>query len=387
MLKLNIVHQSNSAWGAPSILVRKPLEKGKPQPPRFVVDYHRLNAVTSSYGYPIPSVANILDAISGGTIFAKLDLASGYWQLAVNPKDRHKTAFATHLGLWEFIKMPLGLKTAPQTFQSILNTVFSDYWYQWLIIYIYDCISWSASYDEALGHYKKVYERADKFCLQFKPSKCVFFSKDLPILGHKVTTEGRFPTEKGTEAISNFPPSGNASQLKRFLGMIGYFREYIPNMSTKTQHLCTLLSKEASFSWTPQHEAEFQNLKNALISPVIMLVHPDFDKSFDIHTDASKFWCGAMLAQRKNDKLRPVRYASRSFTPTESRWPTAHQELFAVKCALEHFRPYLLGSKFKVITDHTNLKFLSSIAPQNSKLAHWCLSLAEFDFRIEPPPR
>ena len=156
--------------------------------------------------------------------------------------------------------MPFGLKTAPQTFQSVLNTVFSDYWYQWLIIYIDDCLSWSASYDEALGHYKKVYEHADKFCLQFKPSKCVFFSKDLQILGNKVTTEGRFPTEKGTEAISNFPPPHNASQLKRFLGMIGYFREYIPNMSTKTQHLRTLLSKEASFSWTPQHEAEFQNL-------------------------------------------------------------------------------------------------------------------------------
>ena len=130
MLKLNIVHPSNSAWGAPCILVRKPLEKGKPQPPRFVVDYRGLNAVTSSDGYPIPSVANILDAISGGKIFAKLDLASGYWQLAVNPKDRHKTAFATHLGLWEFIKITFGLKTAPQTFQRVLNTVFSDYLYQ-----------------------------------------------------------------------------------------------------------------------------------------------------------------------------------------------------------------------------------------------------------------
>ena len=102
MLKLQIVQPSHSAWGAPCILVRKPLEKGKPQPPRFVVDYRGLNAVTSGDGYPIPSVANILDAISGGKLFAKLDLASGYWQIPVNPKHRHKTAFATHLGLWEF---------------------------------------------------------------------------------------------------------------------------------------------------------------------------------------------------------------------------------------------------------------------------------------------
>ena len=155
----------------------KPLEKGKPQPPHFVVDYCGLNAVTSGNGYPIPSVANILDAISEGKLFAKLDLASGYWQIPVNRQHQHKTAFATHLGLWEFLKMPFCLKTAGQTFQRVLNTVFSDYLYKWLIIYIDDCISWSMSYTEALGHYAKIFERAAHFSIQFKPSKCEIFPK------------------------------------------------------------------------------------------------------------------------------------------------------------------------------------------------------------------
>ena len=93
-----------------------------------------------------------------------------------------------------------------------------------------------------------------------------------------------------------------------------------------------------------------------------------------------------MLAQRHNGVLIPVRFASKAFTAAESRWPTAHQDLFAVKWALEQFRQYLIGCKFKVITDHANLKFLASIAPQNSKLARWCLSLAEFDFVIEHRP-
>ena len=157
-------------------------------------------------------------------------------------------------------------------------------------------------------------------------------------------------------------------------------------MASKTPHLRALLSKEASFSWSDQHGAEFRYLKTVLVSPDIMLFHPNWDHPFEVHTDASKIGCGAMLAQYHGDKLRPVRFASRSFSPTESRWPTAHQELFAVKWALQHFRPYLMGRKFTVITDHANLKFLSSIAPQNSKLARWCLSLAEFDFIIEHRP-
>ena len=222
--------------------------------------------------------------------------------------------------------------------------------------------------------------------IQFKPSKCQFFSSNLKILGHRVTPEGRFPTEKGTEAISSFERPHNVSSLKRFLGMVGYFRDYIPDMSRRSQNLRSLLSQTASFSWTHAHEAEFQDLKTALLSPDIILFHPDWDKEFEVHTDASKVGCGAMLAQRHNGILRPVRFASRAFSATESRWPTFHHEFFAVKWALEHFRPYLLGRKFKVITDHANLKFLASVAPQNSKIAAWCLSLAEFDFTIEHRP-
>ena len=158
-------------------LFGNPLEKGKPQPPRFVVDYRGLNAITKGDGYPIPSVSNILDAISGGKYFGKLDLASGYWQILVNPEHVEKTTFTTHLGHHFFTRMPYGLKTAPQTFQRILNTVFSEFLYKWLIIYIDDCIIWSDSQQAALSQYAKIFETAVKFGVQFKPSKCYFFSQ------------------------------------------------------------------------------------------------------------------------------------------------------------------------------------------------------------------
>ena len=118
-----------------------------------------------------------------------------------------------------------------------------------------------------------------------------------------------------------------------------------------------------------------------------MLYHPDWNGSFEIHTDASKHGCGAccgaMLAQWYQGKLRPVKFASRSFNAMESRWPTTHQELFAVKWSLDQHRPYVLGRRIKIITDHTNLKWLTSISPKQSKLTRWCISMAEFDFEIE----
>ena len=117
-----------------------------------------------------------------------------------------------------------------------------------------------------------------------------------------------------------------------------------------------------------------------------LLYHPNWHSPFELHTDASKQCVVAMLAQMHNGQLCPVKFVSRSFTPTESRWPTTHQELLAIKWGLEHFRPYVLGWKITVITDHANLKFLTSIAPQQSKLARWCLSMAEFDFLIGHRP-
>ena len=133
------------------------------------------------------------------------------------------------------------------------------------------------------------------------------------------------------------PRPTKVNGVKRFLGMVGYFPEYIPNMSERSVKLHTLLQKGAFISWSDEQEAEFQDLKSALLSPDIMLYHPNWESSFEVQTDASKKGCGAMLAQRQNGSLRPVRFASRSFNPTESRWPTAHREIFAVKWALETF--------------------------------------------------
>ena len=141
--------------------------------------------------------------------------------------------------------------------------------------------------------------------------------------------------------------------MKRFLGMVNYFLDYVHNMASRSEHLHSLLCKGVPFVWTDAHEAEFCDLKDAVISPDTMLYHPDWNSPFELHTDASKHGIGAMLAQWHVGVLRPVKFACRSFTAVEGQWPTTHQELFAVK--------YSLGHKVTIITDHANLQWFTSI--------------------------
>ena len=130
-----------------------------------------------------------------------MDLASGYWQIMLRKQDRQKAAFNTHLGLFQFLRLPFGLKTASSTFQRILNTIFRDFLYNFLVIYVDDVISWSNSQDEAVKHYELIFKRAVDQGMQVKPGKFSFFSQSLEILVHYVTDKGRTPTTKGINAI------------------------------------------------------------------------------------------------------------------------------------------------------------------------------------------
>ena len=398
MLRQQIIQPSKSPRGAPAILVRRKDVQGKPQPPRFVVDYRALNSVTKSDGFPLPQVIDILDWLGGGKSFAKLDLANGYWQVPMREEDREKTAVVTHFGLFEFISMPFGLKTAGATFQRLMQATFADYLMGnvtgssdsqdgFCMPYVDDLCVRSLSDDSALEHYQKIFERAAKVGMQFKPLKCSFFSTSLEVLGHVIFPHGRIADPKKVQAITNFPMVDSQTAVQKFLGMIGSYRHHIEHFAQRTYHLRQLLKKDRKFTATNEVVAEFNDLKNALTSPDVMLQYPDWSRTFHVHTDASKLGVGAVLMQEDDQRqLRPLQYASQALSPTQQRWDTREQELYAVKWAVEQWRPYLLGRKLIVETDHANLKWLCSIAPQKAKLARWASLLAEYDFELRHRP-
>ena len=216
-----------------------------------------------------------------------------------------KSAFCTHVGLSEFLWLQFGLKTAPNTFQRILNTVFADYLHQWLTVYVHDIIMWAHTYCDGLHTHELLFARCVQAGIQFKAAKCTF-AREIQVLGHTITEYGRKPTSKGIKAIANMQPPSNVTGLKRFLGLCNFFCDYIPNMPSRTQHLCQLLKKDTPFKWTLLHTKEFEDLKLAVTGPDVMLYHPDWNSPFELHVDASKLGCGAMLAQWKDDQLQPA---------------------------------------------------------------------------------
>ena len=263
MLRRDIIPPSNSPWGAPVKLVRRKDLHGRLQPPTFVVDYRALNSVTKSEDFPLLQVIDILARLGGCKSFAKLDLANGYWQVPVREEDREKTAVVTHCRLFQFIVMPFGIKTAGATFQRVMQANFfdflmenvtgsSDHQHGFCMAYVHDLIVRSTSHVDALEHYRRIFERATQVGMQFKPSKCTFFSTYLEVRGHVVTLNGRIPDPKKIHAITNFPTVNSQSAVQKFPGMVGFYRRHIPRFAQRTYHSRQLLRKNKNFSLPPK---------------------------------------------------------------------------------------------------------------------------------------
>ena len=380
MLKNNICRPSRSPWAAPVILVDKP--DGSV---RFCVDYRELNKITKDEIYPLPRVDDVLSSFQGQGVFSTGDLASGYWQIPLNEKDKEKTAFITHEGLYEFNVMPFGPKNAPRYFQRYMDRVLAGLKWSCALIYIDDVIIYSSNFNKHMYDVLHVLTRLREANLSLKASKCNFFSTQVQYLGHQITAEGIKPNTQKTNAITKWARPTTKTKVRGFLGTTGYYRRFIKDYAKVANPLTELTKKEVPEDikdiWGEKEEEAFTKLKAALTSETI-LFHPDFDRHFYVITDASKLGLGAVLAQiDKDGNERVVEYISRALQQAEKAWNTTELEALGVLWACETFRPYVYGRKFTVVTDHVALKWL--MARQTpGRLQRWGLRLQEYDFEV-----
>ena len=389
LLNSGVIKESKSPFASPVVLVRK-----KDNTLRVCVDFRKLNSKTIKDSYPIPRVADTLQALSGAKLFCTLDLQSGYLQVKVSEKDQPKTAMTTPFGLYQFTRMPFGLTNAPATFQRLMEYCLRDLNYKTCVVYMDDVVVFARNFDEMLVRLQEVFSRLCQYGLKLKPAKCQLFQTRIRCLGHVVSAEGIEPDPDKTAPLRewlNSPPK-SAKELQTFLGFAGYYRSFVKNFSKIAEPLRRLLVSgpdkkrkqhpRPSFTWTNECQRAFETLISRLTSSPI-LGYPNFELPFILHIDASGEGLGAALYQTNNDKLHVIAYGSRALTTAERNYSAYRREFLALKWGItEKFRDYLYGTKCYVVTDSNPLTYLVSSAKLSPSDHRWLSALAPFDFTI-----
>ena len=375
MLEQEVIQRSTSPWASPIVLVRK-----KDGTTRFCVDYRKLNDVTRKDAYPLPRIDATLDTLAGSKWFSTLDLLSGYWQVEVAEEDRHKTAFCTTEGLFEFKVMPFGLCNAPATFQRLMDLVLAGLQWSHCLVYLDDVIILGHTFVDHLRNLQAVFQRLRDAGLRLKSSKCAFFQPKVQYLGHVISEEGVAADPTKIEKVATWPIPLSTREVQRFLGFASYYRRFIRDFAQIAKPLHRLTERARAFHWTADCQSAFEELRHHL-STAPVLAHPNFSRPFILDTDASDTGIGAVLSQIDDNGMeRVVAYGSRVLSKPERRYCVTRRELLAVVFFTRQFRPYLAGHHFTLRTDHGSLTWLRNFKEPEGQLARWLERLQEFDF-------
>ena len=380
MLRNGTIIRSRSAWASRPALALK--ANGEL---RFCVNYIPLNRITKFDAFPIPNADALLDCFRSASIFSSLDLAAGYWQIRMKSEHAEKTAFITKQGLFEFVVMPFGLKTAPATFVRLMNDVFAKVLWRFVVIYFDDIIIFSNSFQEHLEHIKIVMQLLRDADLQAKSTKCTFCVVEVSFLSYIVSAGGLIKTNPNKiKAIAEMPAPGTPTELRSALGLMNYYRRFVQDYAAIAAPLYRLTSLKSDIEywpWDAECEKAFQTLKQKLISAPI-LYSPDWDQPFIIYTDASIYAMGAILAQVLDKTERVIRYWSRVLNSAQRRYSTTEREALAIVCAIREFNCYVGGRPFTVVTDHKPLVGLKDHKDPHGRIARWMLEFQSHTFDI-----
>jgi len=265
-----------------------------------------------------------------------------------------------------------------------METVFAQEIGQYLAVYIDDLNIYSKNFEEHLIHLRSVLEKCKKYGLKLKREKCKFACEELEFLGHVIGKDGLAPDDRKVQTINEYPAPTNTLEIQSFLGMTGFYRQFIQDYSEITKPITDLLKKKAVFKWTSECQDAFEQLKQCLInSPILRL--PNKIGRFTLMTDASDFALGAVLSQDHEGTDYVIAYISKKLNPTEQRYHVNEKEGMAIIWAVhKKFRKFLHGRRFKVITDSLTAKsMITKTEPKNARVARWVMVLQEYDFEIE----
>lgn len=380
MLQDGIIEPSISEWSSPLLLVPKKKDVFGNKRWRLVVDFRLVNKTIVDDRFQLPNITEILDSLAGAVYFTHLDLAQGYYQLELEKESRKITAFTTPEGQFQLKRLPMGLKISPSAFSRMMTIAMSGLNYQRCFVYLDDLIVFGKNLGDHNKNLQLVLNRLREVNLKLNVDKCQFLKKSIVYLGHTISERGVEPDPDKIEAILRYPVPTNVEETKRFVAMVNYYRNHIKEFAHISLPLNKLSRKDVPFEWSIDCEEAFKKLKAAITSHGV-LDFPDFSEEniFQLTTDASGYAMGCVLANGNN---RPIAFASRALNKAELGYSTIEKELLAIVWGVQHFKPYVMGRKFIVNTDHRPLVHLFSMVNPYSRLLKFRLILEEYDFEV-----
>ena len=329
--------------------------------------------------FPMQRIDDILDRLREAIIFSKVDLKSGYWQIRLDKESIPQTAFSTPDGHYEFLVLPFGLKNASAEFNRTMQQILGDL--KFVQIYIDDITIYSKNIEEHIEHIKVVLNRIKEAGLKLNGQKCVWFAEQIYLLGFKISKKGIEMDQNKVLAVKEMPPPKNVKDVQRFLGLAGYYRKFVLNFAGIAQPLYALLKKDNHFIFNNECMKAFNTLKDELIKyPILRQADPT--KPYILYTDASGSAIGAILAQRDDTREYVVEYASRLLKNAQVHYGISEKEGLAVVWSVRHFRIYLHGEKFTIVTDHAALNWLMTLKDPLGRLARWSMYMQIHTFEI-----
>jgi hypothetical protein len=415
-LQQGVIEPSKSPWGAPGFISYR---NGKP---RMVVDYRKLNELTIPDEFPLPRQEDILQTLTGSQWLSTLDALAGFTQVELADEDREKTAFRTHRGLYQFIRMPFGLRNGPAIFQRIMQRVLAPYLWIFTLVYIDDIVIFSLTFDDHLKHLDLVLKAIIAAGVTLSPKKCNLGYQSLMLLGQKVSRLGISTHKDKVDAILKLDIPKNTHELQTFLGMLTYFSAYIPFYAWIARPLFSLLKRDSKWEWGSAQQEAFNLAKDVLTNaPVRAYGIPGL--GYRIYSDACDEGLAAILQQvqpikikdlkgtKAYDKLltahrlrqnvprlvvpvlkeerlsqdvwndefeettvhveRVIAYWSRTLKPAEKNYSPTEKEALALKEGLIKFQAYIEGENLTAITDHAALTWSKTFQNVNRRLLTW----------------
>ena len=363
-------------WVSPLVLVMK--TGGQI---RICLDPSSLNEAIKREHYAIPTADEIFARLHGSTYFSTLDATSGFLQMKLDEESSYKTTFASPYGRYRYLRLPFGIKSAPEVYHRTVADLFSDI--DGVETYIDDFIIHGSTEEHHDQHLRQVLDRCRKVNLKLNLSKCEFKKTELQYLGHVIYRNTIRPDRSKTNAICDIPEPQNKGDVRRILGMVTYLAKFCPNLSTVAAPLRDLTRKGVAWTWDAIHKEALRQVKDLVSSPAMLKLY-DPHSEITLSVDASQYGLGACIMQ---DGV-PVAYASRTLTDTHKRYAQVEKEMMAIEFGLHRFHQYIYGQTVTVETDHLPLlgvtrKPIADISPRLKRMRLKCLY---YDFQLVYKP-